>query len=181
MKPSSLATVLLRLAALYLAVKGVIQIAIVIGSYFYINSLIDRNGPPSTLSGDVFGFNIPVSSVDELFCLQFALAALVLIGGIVVYLVSRRVGNFIGGNLEQKPRQSLPVELQEWKEAAQKDIGLRMFRMFCIDWPSDKPLFDDETGFPVELVDAPDTPEVHAGVAAYNAAMRNWFAASQTG
>src|ERR1700677_92815 len=205
MKPSALATVLIRLAALYCIVCGVFSFLAAIGINAYLKSLIDEYGASTTVSGRAGGFDFAASTPGSVFNVQIAYAGLLVIGGVVIYIFSKNIGLLICRHLEHaaaaleqpqpalpdetpapeaqtpapEPAESLMPELEEWREEAQDDIKKKVFRIFCVDWPDNKPLVDDVTKFQVELVEGPDTLEVRAGVEAYNEVMYAWFASQK--
>lgn len=96
MKPSSLATVLIRLVALYIVASGVFMFCAAFAVSFFMRHMIAQNGPPGTIAGKVPDFQFPASSVDTVFLTQLLVALGVVIGGTVLYKLSRHIGWFVG-------------------------------------------------------------------------------------
>ena len=101
MKPSSLATVLIRLGALYIMATGAFMFCVAGFVNFSMNRMISENGAPGTLNGTVLNFQFPASSVDTIFKIQVLVALAVVSGGFVLYKLSRAIGSLVAEGLEE--------------------------------------------------------------------------------
>lgn len=116
MKPSSLATVLIRLVALYIIATGAFMFCAAGVVNFSMRRMVGENGLPSTLTGKVLDFQFPVSSVDTIFMIQVGVAVAVVFGGLILYWLSRGIGVFVGRGLEEReplPRHEPPPERRQ--------------------------------------------------------------------